>query len=87
MAGQPSFYEYMNLIDNPHQASIIGAMNSLFYAGGFFGAVFNSWFADFAGRRAAIMVACLVMLIAGALVAGSVNVEMFIVFRFFTGWR
>jgi sugar porter (SP) family MFS transporter len=76
----------MNLIDNPHQASIIGAMNSLYYAGGFFGAVFNSWFADFAGRRAAIMVACLVMVIAGALVAGSVNVEMFIVFRFFTGW-
>ncbi|KAL3474490.1 sugar transporter family protein [Aspergillus californicus] len=84
--GQPSFYEYMGLLDNPHEASIIGAMNSLFYVGGFFGTIFNAWFADYTGRRGTIIVACLVLIISGALVAGSVGVKMFIVFHFFTGW-
>lgn len=77
----------MDLSDNPNKSSIIGAMNSLFYVGGFFGTIFNAWFADFAGRRATIVTACLIMVVSGALVAGSVGVEMFIVFRFFTGWR
>ena len=34
--GQPSFQKYMDLTKtNPHTATIRGAMNSLFYAGGF----------------------------------------------------
>jgi sugar porter (SP) family MFS transporter len=84
--GQPSFYEYMGLTDNPHEASIIGAMNSLFYVGGFFGTIYNSWSADRFGRRNTIITACFIQIIAAALVAGSVDVAMFIVFRFFTGW-
>lgn len=77
----------MGLLDNPDESSIIGAMNSLFYVGGVFGTIFNAWFADYAGRRTTIIVACLIMIISGALVSGSVGMEMFIVFRFFTGWR
>jgi MFS family permease len=77
----------MDLVNNPRESSIIGAMNSLFYVGGFFGTVFNSWFADHVGRRKTIITACVIQIIAGALAAGSVDVAMFIVFRFFTGWR
>lgn len=62
------------------------AQNSLFYAGGLFGALFNSWFADRFGRKTAIMGGCIVSIIANALCAGSVHVAMFIVFRFFAGW-
>jgi len=85
--GQPSFAKYMNLTEsNPHTAQIEGAMNSLFYAGGFFGSIFNSWYADRFGRRTAIATACVIMIISAALCAGSVDVAMFIVFRFCTGW-
>ena len=85
--GQPSFQTYMNLTEeNPKTPGIEGAMNSLFYAGGFFGALFNSWYADRFGRKGSIMTACIVMILSAALCAGSVNVAMFIVFRFFTGW-
>ena len=77
----------MKLVNNPNEASIIGAMNSLFYVGGFFGTVFNAWFADRFGRRKAIITACVIQVVSAALVAGSVNVAMLIVFRFFTGWR
>ncbi|KAF2802333.1 general substrate transporter [Mytilinidion resinicola] len=85
--GQPSFKIYMNLTTtNPNTAKITGAMNSLFYAGGFFGSVFNAWYADRFGRKTSIMTACVIMVIAAALCAGSVHVAMFIVFRFCTGW-
>jgi MFS family permease len=87
-AGQPSFQNYMNLTAaNPNAAHIEGAMNSLFYAGGFFGALFNSWFIDRFGRKMSIATACTIMIISSALCAGSVHVAMFIVFRFCTGWR
>jgi len=61
-------------------------MNSLFYAGGFFGAIFNSWFIDRFGRKWSIGTACVLMIVSSALCAGSAHVAMFIVFRFFTGW-
>ncbi|OCK78500.1 MFS transporter, partial [Lepidopterella palustris CBS 459.81] len=85
--GQPSFQKYMNLTQtNPNTAHIEGAMNSLFYAGGFFGSVFNAWYADRFGRKTSIATACVIMIASAALCAGSVHVAMFIVFRFCTGW-
>ena len=85
--GQPSFQTYMNLTDStPNTAKIEGAMNSLFYAGGFFGAIFNSFYADRFGRKASVCTACAIMIISAALCAGAVDIAMFIVFRFFTGW-
>lgn len=78
----------MNLTTaNSNAASIKGALNSLFYAGGFFGCIFNSWYIDRFGRKASIGTACIIMIVSSALCAGSVNVTMFIIFRFFTGWR
>lgn len=85
--GQPSFVKYMGLDTRPNASGLEGAMNALFYAGGFFGALFTSWFADYAGRLRTIGLACIIQVIAAALCAGSVNVGMFIAFRFFTGWR
>lgn len=77
----------MNLTeDNPNTPHIEGAMNSLFYAGGFVGSVFNSWFSDRYGRKTSIMIGCVILLVSCALCAGSVNPAMFIVFRFCTGW-
>lgn len=77
----------MKLDTNPNAPQIEGAMNSLFYAGGFFGSLFTSWFADRFGRKTAIATACGIMIVSSALCAGSVDVAMFMVFRFFTGWR
>ncbi|KIW17965.1 hypothetical protein PV08_05160 [Exophiala spinifera] len=82
--GQPSFIEYMNLgPDNPDASHILGAINSLFYAGGFFGCIFASWSNDRLGRKPTIIIAAILMIISGALCAGSVKVGMFMVFRFF----
>lgn len=61
-------------------------MNSLFYAGGFFGSIFTAWFADRFGRKTSIALGSLIVLLSCALCAGSVDVAMFIVFRFCTGW-
>ncbi|KAL4939228.1 hypothetical protein BDV06DRAFT_225199 [Aspergillus oleicola] len=81
--GQPTFQAYMNIEDAP---ATTGAMNSLFYVGGFFGALFNAWFVDRFGRKASIGTACAIMVVSCALCAGSVHVAMFILFRFTTGW-
>ncbi|KAJ5924907.1 general substrate transporter [Penicillium verhagenii] len=79
-----STLDYMKIADAP---ATTGAMNSLFYVGGFFGALFNSWYVDRVGRKASIGTACMIMLISCALCAGSVHAAMFIVFRLTTGWR
>jgi MFS family permease len=74
-------------LTNPNRAHILGATNSLYFAGGFIGSFVNSWVSNRYGRKASIASACLLMIVAGALVAGSVHIGMFIAFRFFTGWR
>lgn len=60
-------------------------MNGLFQAGAFFGALCISWVADRFGRKMAIIVPALLVILSGALLAGSVNIGMFIAFRFFSG--
>ena len=76
----------MGLDTNPNAAALLGGSVSLLYAGGFCGAT-SCWFiADRFGRRFAIAMASTIVLISGALVAGSVNMGMFMAFRFFTGW-
>lgn len=84
--GQLSFISYMNLDTAPNASELIGAVTSLYYAGGFFGAFFSSWAGDRWGRRPAIAIGVMLILLSAALTAGSVNVAMFIVFRFVSGW-
>lgn len=60
-------------------------MSALFAAGAGIGAVIQGWSGDYLGRKKAFAVSLTVALISGALLAGSVNVAMFIVFRFIQG--
>ena len=83
--GQPSFLEYMGLDTAPNATDLIGAMNALFYVGGLFGAFVVGLAADRFGRKAVIFGGALLILVSNALLAGSVNMGMFITFRFFQG--
>jgi MFS family permease len=83
--GQPSFLKYMGLLTAPNAADLIGTMNGLFYAGGFIGAMGIAKVSDRYGRKVSIALGAVIILISNALLAGSVNVAMFIVFRFFQG--
>ena len=76
----------MGLDTNPNAEALVGACVALFFAGGFFGAATTWYIADRFGRKIAIATGCIIVLIAGALTAGAVNITMFIIFRFFTGW-
>ncbi len=60
-------------------------MNGLFQAGAFFGSIGINVVADKFGRKMSIIVPSLLVLISGACLAGSVNIGMFIAFRFFSG--
>ncbi|KAJ9606675.1 hypothetical protein H2200_008683 [Cladophialophora chaetospira] len=83
--GQPSFIRYFKLDKRSDATDIIGLMNSLYQAGGFIGTFCVSFFSDRYGRRAGIAIPSVINIIAGALLAGSVNVGMFIFFRFVSG--
>jgi len=75
----------MGLGTNPHYESLIGTMTGLFYAGGVFGCILNSILADRFGRKVTVITAYLILLISSGCLAGSVNIGMFIAFRFFVG--
>ena len=75
----------MGLATNPNAVGLIGTMTGLFYAGGVFGCILNSWMADRFGRKWTVVTANIILLISTTCLAGSVNVGMFIAFRFFVG--
>jgi MFS family permease len=83
--GQPSFLAYFELDTRSNATQLEGAINGLFQAGGLFGSLSCIGSADRLGRKMAILVACLVTIVGGALQAGSVNIAMYLVFRFITG--
>jgi MFS family permease len=84
---QPGFLSYFGLLNSPDYAqSIEGAINGLFSAGGTFGAALVGWMNDAHGRKATMNLAALVCIVGSALQSGSVDVAMFLVARFITGW-
>jgi len=83
--GQPSFIRKMGL-DGSHAASLEGAMNSLYYAGGVAGSICSGWATASYGPKMSILMGTVILLVSQALLTGSVNAAMFIVFRFFSGW-
>jgi len=83
--GQPSFLNHMGLLTSSNAAGLEGAMNSLYYVGGIFGSFSSSWIANTYGRKWTIFCGCMLMVVGGALLAGSVNPAMFMVFRFVAG--
>lgn len=82
---EPSFYHYMQLEDRSDANDLIGLTGSLFQAGGCLGALLVYVFADRWGRRAGIAFPAALSVFSAALLAGSVNIGMFIAFRFFAG--
>ncbi|RBQ79665.1 hypothetical protein FVER14953_12696 [Fusarium verticillioides] len=82
---QPSFVEYFELATRSNTTSLISAMNSLFFAGATIFILTVPFFADRWGRKAAVAVSATIIIIAGAILAGSVHVAQFIVFRFVSG--
>lgn len=84
--GQPSFISYMGLDKSSNASAILGATSSLYYVGGFFGSFFSNWMADRYGRKPAILVGLIIVLLSAALCAGSVHIAMFIVFRLTSGF-
>ncbi|TVY33848.1 MFS glucose transporter, partial [Lachnellula occidentalis] len=84
--GQAGFYTSFGLDPtSEYTASVIGAMSALFALGAGIGAILQGWTGDYLGRKKSFIMGLIVSLIGGALVAGSVNVPMFIVFRFVQG--
>lgn len=79
---QPSFISYFRLGTRSNATQLVATMNGVYQAGGLLAVFTISWFADRLGRRAAITVSALIKLVAGACLVGSVNVAMFILFRF-----
>jgi MFS family permease len=57
----------------------------LFYAGGVFGAILSTYLADSIGRKWTAAIGSVILVVSTACLAGSVNIAMFIVFRFFVG--
>lgn len=85
LLAQPSFYLYMQLTP-ANSAPLLGAVASLYYVGGVFGAIAGHVSADHLGRKKTMMVGSIILLVATALCAGSVHIAMFIVFRFVSGF-
>ncbi|KAJ6114118.1 hypothetical protein N7512_007563 [Penicillium capsulatum] len=85
--GQSAFVRYLDLDPtvNPHAESLQGATNGIFQAGGFFGALLITPVADKLSRRCSILMSCLLLVVGGALQAGSVHIGMFLAMRFITG--
>jgi MFS family permease len=83
--GQPSFITYMGLATNPNAEGLIGTIVGLFYAGGVFGAILSTYLADSIGRKWTAAIGSVILVVSTACLAGSVNIAMFIVFRFFVG--
>jgi MFS family permease len=84
--GQPSFYEYFNFVaSSDYGGSILGAANGLYAAAGIFGSLSVFWLLDSLGRKKAIQITALVLLISGALQAAAVHIGMFLAMRFLNG--
>jgi MFS family permease len=82
---QDSFYDYFALKTRPDGTGLLSAMNGLFQAGAFFGALCISWVGDRWGRKWSITIPAMLVVLSGALLAGSVHIGMFLAFRFFSG--
>lgn len=101
MVGQPSFIEYFDLATRSNGTDLIATMNGLFQAGGVIGTLVLPWIADKYGRKWACATvsttvwlrtdiltrfqSAILVIVSGAIMCGSVNVGMFIAFRFVAG--
>ncbi|PWN92433.1 general substrate transporter [Acaromyces ingoldii] len=85
MLSQTSFTGYMGLQRATNATQLSGAINALYQVGALFGTLSSGYTSDRFGRRKAIFLACIMVIIGGGLQAGSVHVAMFMAARFITG--
>ncbi|KIX93907.1 uncharacterized protein Z520_10244 [Fonsecaea multimorphosa CBS 102226] len=86
LIGLPSFLSYFGINANTsHGASLIGACNGVYSAGGAIGCWIVNWLLDGLGRKRSIQVIAVVCIISAAIQAGSVDIAMFIVGRCLNG--
>lgn len=64
---------------------MIGALNGANSGGAFVGCIISAWAADKFGRKRAIQLGCAILIVGGALNAGSVSIAMFGVGRAVAG--
>jgi MFS family permease len=83
--GQPSYIAYFELNTRSNANDLTGAINGLFQAGGLIGTLSCHVFADWLGRRKALLIASVISVMGGALQAGSVHIGMFIAVRLISG--
>lgn len=88
--GEPGFYDYFGLavegeLGYGHTTNMVGALNGVNSAGNIAGAVIQAWTADLFERKRTIQLGSVVLVIGGALCAGSVHMAMFLVGRFIAG--
>ncbi|KAH8892299.1 MFS general substrate transporter [Thozetella sp. PMI_491] len=82
---QPSFFEYFELETRPDASTIIGLMNALYYVGGIIGSFTSGWSCNRFGRKITVICGNILILLSGALLAGSVHIGMFLAFRVMSG--
>ncbi|KAK3716662.1 hypothetical protein LTR37_006292 [Vermiconidia calcicola] len=85
LVAQPTFGAYFELDTRPNALAILSATNGIFQTGGVIGTLMLPIFSDKFGRRGGIATSALLCLISGAVLAGSTNIAVFLVFRFFAG--
>lgn len=83
---QPPFVVTFSLATRSNANALIGLTTSMLYAGGFFGSPMSPYASDIFGRRLGIALPTIIFIVSAALLAGSVNIGMFIVFRFTSGF-
>lgn len=81
----PAFLSTMKLLTATNSTQLSGTIQALFQVGALFGGLMSGLTSDPLGRRTAIFIACVLVIIGSALQTGSTHVAMFIVARFITG--
>lgn len=89
--GQPAFFADMGLArpgaaGYGRTASLIGAFNGVNSAGSLLAALATAWTCDRFGRLRSMQVGCVASVVGAALCGASVDVAMFLVARFISGW-
>lgn len=85
MNGLQSLVYWQEYFDHP-KGSILGLFNASMSLGSLCGLFFNPYLIDWAGRKAGIVVGCVIMLVAVALQSGAQNFGMFVAARLILGF-
>ena len=83
-------YTYFNLAPQGEQGytyttNIIGALNGVNSAGAIIGCIISAWSADAYSRKRTIQLGCIILIVGGAICAGSANIGMFLAGRVIAG--